>query len=111
MYMHVKQHILITAQLTVLNTVCKRKKQVILLLVLKYTLVSFLKNARKEVKLHALMHKQGRKDGPCMQQFLQEEATEHHPKCLWHAGTGKISPSWLTENVQCEHGEKQEPHN
>lgn len=47
------------------------------------------------------MHKQGRKDGPCMQKFLQEEATKHHPKCLWHAGTGKISPSWLTENVQC----------
>lgn len=93
MYMHVKQNILITAQLTVLNRVCKRKKQVILSLVLKYTLVSFLKNARKEVKLHALMHKQGRKDGPCMQQFLQEEATEHHPKCLWHAGIGKISPS------------------
>lgn len=47
------------------------------------------------------MHKQGRKDGPCMQKFLQEEATKHHPKCLWHAGTGKISPCWLTENVQC----------
>lgn len=36
-----------------------------------------------------------------MQQFWLEEATKHHLKHLWDAGTGKISPSWLTENFQC----------
>lgn len=48
------------------------------------------------------MHEQGRVGGACMQQFWLEEATKHHLKHLWDAGTGKISPSWLTENV--EHG-------
>lgn len=51
--------------------------------------------------MHALIHKQERKGRACMQQFWQEEATKHHLKCLWDAGTGKFSPSWLTENVQC----------
>lgn len=36
-----------------------------------------------------------------MQQFWQEEATKHLLKHLWDAGRDKISPSWLTENVQC----------
>lgn len=36
------------------------------------------------------MHKQGRVGGACMQQFWLEEATKHHLKHLWDAGTGKF---------------------
>lgn len=38
-----------------------------------------------------------------MQHFWQEKAIILHLQCLWAAGTrhGKVSFSWLTENVQC----------